>query len=320
MAILDTDLETYLPLVRDDSATNGGRMTYDLLGDGLHALFPVAGTAERAAGSTKWRKAFGKLSDSADQTWSDVKAWLDGAPTADAQLYFAAGTDTDTQGDLSSPRLYGTGTLDVGVSPGATSLDVLVADGAVTTFADGDLIRIWEGSTSEWATVSGAPSVLGDVVTLPLAAGVGSTYTTAALVGSVLESGDIVSSVSDKIVTSATGTFDLTAVTAHNLGAYSDTITVTFTAATTFTAAGTVLGSLGAGNVGSVFAPSNPDTASALFTIPAAAWGGTYLAGDTVSFILHPSTVPHWRKRVIPAGAASASVDIDLVFEGDTGS
>jgi len=41
------------------------------------------------------------------------------------------------------------------------------------------------------------------------------------------------------------------------------------------------------------------------FTIPAAAWGGTWANGETVTFITHPASIPIWEKRVIPAGANS---------------
>jgi hypothetical protein len=39
-----------------------------------------------------------------------------------------------------------------------------------------------------------------------------------------------------------------------------------------------------------------------LFTLRAAGWGGTWAAGNTITFHLHPSAQGIWLKEVVPAG------------------
>lgn len=70
--------------------------------------------------------------------------------------------------------------------------------------------------------------------------------------------------------------------------AITDDWTLTFTSATDYTCAGIIEGNVGAGNITTDFAPDIKDavdgSCDTLFILPKEAWGGTFVAGDTVTF------------------------------------
>lgn len=150
----------------------------------------------------------------------------------------------------------------------------------------------------------------GNQYTIELGAQVLSAYTTASTWGAGCVSQDeLVPSVDGYLVVSAAGTFDSSGdpVTAHCAGAVEDTFTMTFSNATAFTCAGLVSGSVGSGSIAADFSPTNPDTGTPYFTLPAAGWGGTWAAGNTLSFTTHPAAMPLWFRQVIPAGMSSGT-------------
>lgn len=329
MTILSSEVKFYNPQVRDDSASNGGRMTASENVDNVaNNVWPHVDEAERTAGSDKYRKLFTKLNNANDEPLYDVRQYLAKPTPGDDLLFLFAGTQTDTQGDLTgSENLYGAGTLDTSLSGGESSIDVLVEDWAnYPIFRDGDEIVIWKGADSEdpdayeFLTLSGAPSAVGNVVTLTLAGTVGGAYTAgSAWVASTLSRGTVQAMLGTVAVTSGAGTLDDAQIVPHNLGAVEDTITLTFTSSTAFDAVGAVLGSLGSGSVLSNWEPTNPNTGTGYLLIPSAAWGGTFVAGDTVSIPLHPAALPHWERRVVPAGAAViAAFTRDLILYSAT--
>jgi hypothetical protein len=107
--------------------------------------------------------------------------------------------------------------------------------------------------------------------------------------------------------TSTSGTYDESTypVTLFNDGTEEDSITLTFTDATNFTASGANAGSLGSGSISADFSPTNPDTGQPYFTIASAGWGGTWASGDTVTFNTHPCAVPVWWREIVPASTAA---------------
>jgi hypothetical protein len=87
----------------------------------------------------------------------------------------------------------------------------------------------------------------------------------------------------------------------HNDGTIEDTITLTFTGATTFTAAGVNAGSLGSGSTSANFAPTNADTGQPYITLDKDGWTGTWATGDTLVIPVHPSAMPIWMYEAVPA-------------------
>jgi hypothetical protein len=164
--------------------------------------------------------------------------------TGSDRLYLFAGTQTDLQSDISSPDLYGAGKLDASVLAGVSEIDVLVEHGATTIFRAGGLIRISDqtsvgsGGNAEYKVIdTGGVSVAGDVVTLTLTSALANDYSsTNTFVSSIYETAEVKGSAGNKVVTSTLGTFDETLVTVGNLGSLYQTVTLTFTSATAFTA------------------------------------------------------------------------------------
>jgi len=145
----------------------------------------------------------------------------------------------------------------------------------------------------------------GNVVTVELDQQVPNAYATANTWGAgCLEKDDTIPVVENWTETSASGTYDESAnpLVLTNLGTVDDDITITMTGATTFSASGTYLGSLGTGTIGSDFSPLNPDTGVAVFTLSSAGWGGTWTTNETIEFTLRPSEFKTKMKQDIPAG------------------
>ena len=97
-------------------------------------------------------------------------------------------------------------------------------------------------------------------------------------------------------------------------------VTLTFTSSTAFTILGDTLGSLGSGNISGVnCAPNNPSVGAPYWTINASGFGGTFQAGDTITFTVTPSAKGIWLKRVIPVNTPSmAGNRFVLVVEGES--
>jgi hypothetical protein len=324
MSIVRAELKVYRPVEVSDALTNGGRMTAVEIPSGvLGNLFPDAGEAERTAGSTRFRKAFYKNTNievpgggvDSGLTLSNTLVFVENFTPGDDAIYIHLGTQVDTENDLTgSEDLYGSGDLDASVSGGATSIDVAVEDGAVIQFRNGDLIRISDkddidaSGTTEFAQVNGVPSILGDVVTLPITALVNSFTAPGTRVSAVIEFGDLTAEFDTFVVTAAgTGTYDEVSFPPEmdNIASIEQNWTLTFSDATNYTASGDTVGSVGSGTVGGDFAPTNPDFGRPYFTLRAAGFGGTFQNGDTITFHTVPASVPVWHKRIIPAGAAS---------------
>jgi hypothetical protein len=122
--------------------------------------------------------------------------------------------------------------------------------------------------------------------------------------GVCISIGDLIPSISDVIITSASGTFDDTKATVNNAGTEYDTFTIEFTDATNFNVTGARLGVLSAGDINSTYSPTNPKTSQPYFTIDVSAWGGTWAASDTVVFTTNPAHKAVWWKEVVPAGTS----------------
>ncbi|MBF0371242.1 MAG: hypothetical protein HQL52_17475 [Magnetococcales bacterium] len=335
-----SELLFYQPETVSNASSNGGRLTATEIPTSVkNNVWPDVPHAEQETGSTKYRKIFYKFSNDDDIALASPRVFVENpSPGGDRVLIFP-GTQTDTQGDLTgSERLYGTGALDLDVSAGASSVDVLVEDAADAVFQDGDLIRISDmadisdaGGAEEFIRLAatGAVSWNGNKATLVFESGVtlSNAYSAALTrVGSVIESADIQGGWDSWGGSTAAGTYDgetpPTAPTTNvplldSIGSIEQTWTITFTTATAFTCSGDTVGSVSGGSISTDFAPNNSDFSKPYFTLPFAGWGGTWAPGDILTFTTHPAAVGIWWKRVIPAGAGSLSAN--RVFVAITG-
>ena len=176
MPILGTELKMYRSaLISDTAASNGGLLSSSEVVSGVNNnIFPDAPQAERATGSTKYRKVFFKNANASDLVLLNPRVFLDKYTPGDDAVYFFSGTQSDLQSDIGTPKIYGAGKLDANAAAGATSINVLIESAARQFFSSGDLIRITDkadvGSTGqeEFVTVSGSPTISGSVVTINL--------------------------------------------------------------------------------------------------------------------------------------------------------
>ena len=342
MTIVDSELKMYKSKVITDTTTNGGLMdnTALVVSNVVNNVWPSVFKAERIAGGTKHRKTFLKVVNDADETLFYPQVWLDRITQGDDWVTFFAGTQTDTQNNLvGTERKYGCAVLKTNVAASAGSIIVTVEDAALATgndaiFANGDTIRITNKDTpssgtgtEEFHVINGAPSVVGNDITITLTGTLANAYnTTDGIYGtrimSVYAPSDIEASFDSFVVTSAAGTYDESTypVLLDNIGTINQTVTITFTDATTFTAASNVAGvTLTGGSIGTTYSPNNPEVTKPYFVLDKDGFGGTWIAGNTIVFNTVPAALPIWQKRVVPAGAASLTGNqVVIVFTGES--
>jgi len=89
-----------------------------------------------------------------------------------------------------------------------------------------------------------------------------------------------------------------------------DTITITFTGSTSFTASGAIIGELGSGNISIDFSPVNPKYGVPWFTMLKNGLTGTFVTGDTLVFTISPAVLPFWITEVIPPNTGATPVNL----------
>ena len=322
MPIVDSDFVWRQPRSISNTvpAQNGGRMSATAITTGVkNNLFPDVSQAQRTAGVTHLRKAFIHVASASNLELLDGRVFISAVTPADDWVTLHAGTQTDTE-DQMNTRAYGAAELYLDAE--ATDQVILIAmewlpeASALEPFQAGDIIRISDGVNEEWhaidAVVANSDNAYLEVTLVGALANPYAQGTT--LVSSCIEAASVMASISDVVVTSATGgTLNEAALIAHNKGATHDTVTITFTSATAFTCSGLIAGNMGTGNRASDFSPVNSGIGTPYFTIPAGAWGGTFAVGNTVTFTLNPASIPIWYRREVPAGAGSLANDSVVV-------
>ena len=329
MTIIDSDLKFYRAEINADGPSNGGRMSANEVPDGgFNNVFPFVPLSERAAGITRWRKIYAKVADAADQTLFLAKVIETIYSLTGDRVLFHLGTQRDTESDITGAEAtHGCGYLTNSVTAGATSIEVTIEDGTDVLYRDGEQILLEDGTASSYETITGTPAVSGNVVTLPIAAGIKNSYTggvtgegaAVTTVGAVYDYGDLTTKHSVPIISSAAGTLDPAQISLSSIGTVEAGMTLTFTSATAFDLTADVAGVAGSGNTGQNFTPDNPDfPGSPLITIPAAAWGGTWAIGDSVTLATTPAAIPIWCQLIVPQDTAGGPANWQLLFDGET--
>lgn len=332
MSILAAELIWRHPQERSDFGSNGGRMTATPIPSAVkNNIWPDVPQSERTVGSLKYRKAHIHVANDDDLTLVRARAFIETYTPGDDTVTIFPGTHTDTQSAITgTEQLYGCGQLNVDVLAAAATMDVMTEDATLDFFKDGMLVRISDKTdvddatgNEEYVTIVGAPTYVGDVATIAFTPALVNGYAAASTrVASVIESGDTAASYAAFVVTSTAGTFDDTThpVLLDHIASVEQSWTLTFTSATEFTIVGDTLGSLGSGNTSSNVQPNNPDYSKPYFIMNAAGFGGTYVAGDTITFTTSPAGIPVWYRRAIPVGANSLTGDKVIVgIDGESG-
>lgn len=316
MSIVSAELVWRKSATISDAGSNGGVMSATASTSGVkNNIFPDVPQSERTAGSDKYRKMFIHVANDDDLTLVAPKVFVETRTPGDDAVTLFAATQSDTQSGITgAEQKYGMGTLNGTVSALATTIVVDVEDWAnLPIFADAMVIRISDKTdindavnNEEYATISGAPSVNVNEITLTLAAGLTNGYTAGVTkVSSVYEPGDVSAS-ADNVVVTGSGSF-VSGIVLDSIGSIEDSWTLTFDTATNYTVVGSATGSVGSGTVGGDFSPNNSDYTKPYFTIQSSGFSGTFTASDTITFDTHPASVPVWYYRKVPAGANSLS-------------
>jgi len=314
--MLSSELMTYKSKVVSSDSTNGGRLSSDQVVSGVvQNVWPHVTKAERAAGSTLYRKLFDKAANDDDEELINPMYFLDGDTQGEDWIVFAPGTQIDTQGDMSISRWYGSGELKTAVTAGVDdTITVVMKDSTIagTIGLAQDTIILNDKTTPDAVTghldvvevTNASPSVSDNEVTFELTSTVAHSFDAGTKVCAVfVASEDLACAITKD--TDANSLFDESEVVLDNIGTTRQTITFTFTSATAFTVAADDMTGLASGSVSSEYIITNTDFSKPVVTIPTAAWVGSPAAGNTVVITIDPAAQPLWQKRTVPAGCSS---------------
>ena len=338
MTILSSEITFWRPQEVSDALTNGGRVSFNqIVSATSQNVFGHAFSAERAAGSTKYRKVCVRVNNDNDETLYAALCRMFGVTPGGDAVAFAMGTARDTQADADDYTYrYGAGTVNTALTAGGSTIIVDCESAAhATAFGQvGDVVFVtdktaWDSGTGnieqhEVATrsVSGTQLTITTVATLANSYAAWSSETsTGGHVAFAPDAADLAPAVDNTSSTFAgTGAIDFDLIEVDAIGAAELTVTGTFTDATNYTlTTDDATHSLGSGTVSADKAPINPANSKPYCTIPAAAFSGTAQAGDVFSFQVHPPCLYVWERRVIPAGCGSMSGNrVVLVVQGES--
>lgn len=145
MAITVQDIKVVRSFTVSDSVGNGGLPgTQEVLSGVRHSLFPRVSPVERAAGISRYRKAFIANRNSAEDAAYNVMAFLEyPSPAGDSFALAAATAKGDTKADISGGTIkwVGVGALAGNKSAGATTLDITM-ESTNCTFIAGGMLHI----------------------------------------------------------------------------------------------------------------------------------------------------------------------------------
>lgn len=332
MAFTSNDILTVYPVDRE----LGGVPSFTQAVSGQAGnLVPLALPSDLSAGRELYRKLCFRIADANNGTGAEsiIRKWAEISGLYAYSCLFPVTRSFLNSGITGSEDKYGTGVLKNAVISTDTQIIVTVRSSSLASGNDAiakdtyniSICDASQGATVEDAlqvkkTISGTPSVNGVDLTITLDSAIGRDFAAGALVQTYPDAVDIATSKSNKVVTSTAGTFDLDSVTLSNVGSCTGSITLTFTTATNYNGTcdfpgGIVInGSSSLGGTQSIsvqFQPLNRFNSSPVMTIPPAAFGGTYVAGDTVTFDIAGAEFCFIEKHTIPAGTVSVSGDYE---------
>ena len=296
-------------------------------------LIPLALPSDLTAGRELYRKLCFRLADSNNGTGAQsiIRKWAEISGQYAYSCFFPVSRKFLNSEITGTEDKYGTGVLKYAVVSTDTQIVVTVRSSNLASGNDAiakntynlsicaaDQDPTADGALQVKKTISGTPSVNGVDITIPLDSAIGRDFDAGALVQTYPDPVDIATAKSNKVVTSSAGTFDLDAVILSNVGTPTGQITLTFTSATNYNATCDFPGGIvtdGSSSLGGTqaisaqFQPLNRFNSSPVLTIPAAAFGGTFASGDTVTFDVDGAEFCFVEKHVIPAASVSVSGD-----------
>lgn len=325
--MLDTDLQYYKSETVSDDATNGGRMSANVITSGVaQNVWPNVFKSERDAGSTKYRKIFCKANSDDNVALQSNKILIDLPTAGDDWVVAFVATDTDTQADISpAARKYGAASLKADVNAGESLLIVTVDDVSLTTgndqiFQDGDIIRVTSKPTPDSSTGTeetltvASHTVSGNDITLLTTTPLVNAYSVAggSRVNTVYEPSEEVQATNESFVVTSSGdlAYDSTNYppTLNNQGCVTQVFTLTFQDSTNFAVTGDSLTSLPSGTKNADYAAPNASFPGKNYIeLNYLGFTGTPVAGDTIVITVAQAALPIWFKRVVPPACGSLS-------------
>ena len=327
MSILANELVWRKSAVVEEGGGNGGRMGSVVSASASkNNIWPDVPQSERNTGSTKYRKMFilvnnVELDGSGNKGLALLtpRVFVETRTPGQDHIEISLGGQRDTQSNIASPPWHGMAELqDPAVATDTSIVVICETDPAVTViFRSGDVIRISDkadvnaAGNEEYHTISGAPGLNGNEVTLTLSAPLANSYSAGAgtKVSSVIEPGDISCTITG-YNNGTGGAHSVAGIQTDATGTIEQTWALNFVTASTYNIVGDEVGTLPGGPFSIVgdISPSNPLAAGDYFTVKASGFtGGTIVAGQAIDFITHPAAIPLWYRRVVPAGAVSLS-------------
>jgi len=344
MTIQTSEILFRKPQENSAVSTNGGRMSFSTYVSATAAnVFGHVFSAVRTSGNLSapdYRKVCVVVANDSEETLYAAMLRMFMPTRGDDWISFHMGTARDTQADIDGTEdRYGVATLTSAVSAGGSTLIVdcensILAAGDDIIARAGDVIFVsdkesWNDSSNnieqheiDTVSVSGAQITITLVSTLANAYAAWNSETrTGGHIMTAPASSNLAASLDTYSETVAgDGTLDDSQITVDAIGGAELTVTGTFTDATHYTlTCDDATHSLGSGTTGSDYSPTNPANSKPYGTIPAAAFSGTFAAGDTFTFQMHPPALYPWLRRDIPAACGSLSGNqFVLVAQGET--
>lgn len=320
MAISSDQLKFYKSLYINDSVTNGGRISSDLVtNNAMNNLFRNIQYDELQSGIVLYRKFFIKNENPLDIKLENPKIWISNISSGEDYFTIIKGTDTDNQEIADDYTDWcGCGVLATNVGSGENVIDVTFKQ--VYGIPNLNTIRIFDNLNNNELEIVGEPIWNGSVATITLNGEVGFDFLKdTTLVSSIVELDNLETSVLDWLENSILGVYDESSypLILYNIGTITESWTLTFKSSSSFEITGAVTGSIGYGSINAMFSPSNG--AGYYFTLSKYGWGGSWLIGDTITFKTVHSAQGIWIKEDVPAGCNSQSNNmLQLSLKGES--
>jgi hypothetical protein len=317
MAVNSSDIGLNYPEVIDDTTSNGGKRTDNVVVSGAIANgFPNVSSSERLNGVVRARKFFLHLFNTDNSPLINTKILLYGtSPAGDYYKLYDADNEGVVAGDGSTltSNAYASGNLSTALTGGSSTSIAVSCEYDGSTLGDDDgfshgFVAVIEGGVVEFVEIDAATrSWSGNTVTLPIKSTYNGTgkisqsFATSAVVSAYIDAGTIQATVDNFVGNN----IDSSQVLVQNLGCVEDSWTITFTSATEYTISSTKYLYNEAGNISTQKVINNASTGTPALTIEPTFFTASDYTGETITFDTHHAAFPFAVKEIVPAGTGS---------------
>lgn len=300
------DIKFYRSKAVTDTAENGGHidLNAEIISGVKFNLFPRVSSYERTNGAVRYRKAYMANRSTGAVPLFDAAIAITVPSRGGDRFYIKAATShAETAESLTEGGWTGGGRLNASITAGDSSVQILFEHNDFE-IADGSLLLVKSDSGKMFTSIIAGDAVWsGNVATVALASQAPDNFAASdTYAGVCVQLGDLGSSFENVVATSASGVFDTYSLILNNIGTVEDDWTITFVSPSAFNVAGAVTGSLPSGSISSHYQAMNPAAGDFYFNIGFQSWGGSWQAGDRLTFTTRAAAKGFWLKEIIPAG------------------